>query len=213
VASSAHLYGLAYQSAFNKEIDFDSDSVKALLASSSYTPNMDTHRYVTAIKRTVSDGATTNTSTTVTSATAAFTSADVGAKITGTGIPAAATIASVTNATTVVISAAATATATGVSLTFSHEVVGTGYTAGGQALTSRTFSYDAPTHTLTLDSADPSWTSSSIVARYLVYYVDTGTLATSALIAYADFGADQSSVSGTFTYLTPASGLAQHIAS
>lgn len=66
--------------------------------------------------RFVTDGAT-NTNTTVTSATAAFTSADVGSFVTGAGIPAGATIASVTNGTTVVPSSAATATATGVTLT------------------------------------------------------------------------------------------------
>jgi hypothetical protein len=73
---------------------------------------------VTATKhsRTVADGVL-NSSTTVTSATAAFTSADVGSGIIGVGIPSGATIASVTNATTVVISAAATATGSGVTLT------------------------------------------------------------------------------------------------
>jgi hypothetical protein len=70
--------------------------------------------------RKVTDGVT-NSSTTVTSATAAFTSADVGGFITGAGIPVGATIASVTNATTIVISAAATATATGVTLTFTMQ--------------------------------------------------------------------------------------------
>lgn len=74
-------------------------------------------RQSTVNSRTVKDGATTNTSTNVTSATAAFDSGDVGKKITGTGIPANTTISSVTNATTVVISAAATATATGVTIT------------------------------------------------------------------------------------------------
>lgn len=69
--------------------------------------------------RSVADGVTAS-STTVTSATAAFSSLDVGATIVGTGIPALATIASVTNATTVVISAAATATATGVALTITR---------------------------------------------------------------------------------------------
>jgi len=64
----------------------------------------------------VTDGVL-NSSTTVTSATAAFTAADVGRTISGTGIPALATIASVSNATTVIISSAATATATGVTLT------------------------------------------------------------------------------------------------
>jgi hypothetical protein len=66
---------------------------------------------------TVNDGATTNASTTVTSATANFTSADIGRTISGTGIPGGATITSVTNATTVVISAAATATGSSVTLT------------------------------------------------------------------------------------------------
>ena|SRR5246127_2346 len=66
--------------------------------------------------RTVTDGVTTNLSTTVTSATAAFTSSDVGQKITGTGIPTNTTIASVTNSTTAVLSAAATASNTGVTL-------------------------------------------------------------------------------------------------
>jgi len=68
------------------------------------------------VGRTVADGAT-NTNTTVTSATAAFTSNDVGAVIAGPGIPSGTTIASVTNGTTVVLSVAATATATSQPLT------------------------------------------------------------------------------------------------
>lgn len=71
--------------------------------------------------RTVADGAT-NTNTTVTSATAAFASpADVGAIIAGPGIPSGTTIASVTNGTTVVISVAATATATNQPLTITRQ--------------------------------------------------------------------------------------------
>jgi len=66
--------------------------------------------------RVVTDGVL-NESTTVTSASAAFTQADVGKRISGTGIPAAAFIVSVTSATAVVISAAATVTNTGVSVT------------------------------------------------------------------------------------------------
>ncbi|HEX4776252.1 MAG TPA: flagellar hook protein FlgE [Acidimicrobiia bacterium] len=67
-----------------------------------------------AANRTVLDGSTTSGSTTFTSATANFTAADVGKAITGAGIPAGTTIASVTNGTTVVLSNAATATAAGV---------------------------------------------------------------------------------------------------
>lgn len=63
------------------------------------------------------DAATTNASTTLTSATAAFTAADVGRRIEGAGIPLFTTIAAVTNGTTITLSQAATATAAGVTIT------------------------------------------------------------------------------------------------
>lgn len=67
--------------------------------------------------RTVINAATA-TNTALTSATAAFSSpADVGAAVVGAGIPAATTIVSVTNATTVVLNHATTATAAGVTVT------------------------------------------------------------------------------------------------
>lgn len=55
----------------------------------------------------ISDGVS-NSTTTITSASASFTQADVGATITGTDLPAAVYIASVTNGTTAILSAAAT---------------------------------------------------------------------------------------------------------
>lgn len=67
--------------------------------------------------RVVNDGVTTNGDATLTSATAAFTDADVDAPISGAGIPANTYIASVTTATTVELSANATATASGVTVT------------------------------------------------------------------------------------------------
>lgn len=67
--------------------------------------------------RTVADGATTAGSPNVTSATAAFDARDVGAAISGAGIPAGSIITTITSATAVVISNNATATATGVTLT------------------------------------------------------------------------------------------------
>jgi hypothetical protein len=45
MAASAKMYGPAMTSAFNKEIDWDSDTIKVMLCTSSYTPNQDTHRY------------------------------------------------------------------------------------------------------------------------------------------------------------------------
>lgn len=79
--------------------------------------------------RSVTDGVL-NATTTVTSATASFTSRDVGATISGGTIPANAYIVSVTNSTTVVISAAATGSATSVhlSITQASTIVSTGLT-------------------------------------------------------------------------------------
>lgn len=69
--------------------------------------------------RSVSDGVL-NSSTAVTSATANFVAADVGAVIAGTGITPGTTIASVTSTTAIVLSAAATATASSVALTITR---------------------------------------------------------------------------------------------
>ncbi|SDN78823.1 hypothetical protein [Geodermatophilus sp. DSM 45219] len=89
------------------------------------------------------------------------------------------------------------------------QVTGTGYTAGGVTLTSKTNNYDAATNTVTLDAADPAWANSTITAHYLVFYKDTGTAGTSPLLALVDFGADVSSTGAAFTYQLPATGLAQ----
>lgn len=67
--------------------------------------------------RTVTDGVTTNASTAITSATAAFSVDDIGKPISGTGIPAATTIAAVTSTTAATLSANATATGTSVTFT------------------------------------------------------------------------------------------------
>lgn len=73
---------------------------------------------ITPENDTVTDGATTNADATVTSASAAFTADDVGMAVTGAGIPAGATIITINSANSVELSAAATATAAGVTLTF-----------------------------------------------------------------------------------------------
>lgn len=66
---------------------------------------------------TFADGSSTSGSVTYTSATAAFTQADVGRTIVGTNIPLGATIAGVTNATTISLSVPATATGSSLSFT------------------------------------------------------------------------------------------------
>lgn len=80
--------------------------------------------------RTVSDGVTTNASTAITSASAAFGPDDVGKPISGTGIPSGATIESVTSTTAAVLSTAATATGTGIAFTLGIALAAASYASG-----------------------------------------------------------------------------------
>lgn len=88
------------------------------------------------------------------------------------------------------------------------EATGTGYTAGGATLASKTATYTAATNVITLDAADVTWTSSTITARYAVIYdASPGTAATNPLLAYVDFGADQTSTNGNFSITWDANGI------
>lgn len=137
---ASKLYGNFLAKALNKEVDWDSDTIKVALVSSSYTPNQDTHDYWDDV--------------------------------------------------------------------VANEVTGTGYTAGGATLGSKTVTYDSASNVVVLDAADTVWASSTITARYAVIYDDSGaTNAQKALIGYVDFGSDQSSTNGNFTITWDATGI------
>lgn len=84
--------------------------------------------WVGTIVRTVTDGVTTSGSNVVTSATANFTSSDLGQRIEGTGLPGNSRITAVTNSTTVHVGANGinlpTATGTGITLKIGDYVAG-----------------------------------------------------------------------------------------
>jgi len=92
----------------------------------------------------------------------------------------------------------ATLDATTTAYTATNEVSGTGYVAGGQALTTV-----APTSSGTtayLDFNDETWTSSTITARgALIYNSDQSNKS----VAVLDFGADKTSTAGDFTVVFP----------
>ena len=136
---ASKLYGNFILKALNKEVDFDSDTIKVALVSSSYTPDQDAHDYWNDVS--------------------------------------------------------------------TYEVSGTGYTAGGATLASKTATYDSANNVVILDAADTTWASSTITARYAVVYDSTGTSSTSALIGYVDFGSDQSSTNGNFTITWDSTGI------
>lgn len=86
-----------------------------------------------------------------------------------------------------------------------NEASGTGYTAGGATLGSKTVTYDNATNRTTFSGGNVSWSNSTVTARYAVIYDDT--TAGKPLIAYVDFGSNQSSSSGTFTIAWSANGI------
>ena len=80
-----------------------------------------------------------------------------------------------------------------------NEMSGTGYTAGGKALTSVTPTLDSSTACCDFD--DISWTSSTFTANACLIYNDDSS--DKAVCAVA-FGGDKSVSSGTFTIQFPA---------
>ena len=92
----------------------------------------------------------------------------------------------------------ATLDATTTIYTTSGEVVGTGYTAGGNTLTGNAISSDGTTAWLTF--SDSAWTTATITARGALIYDSSKS---NAAIAVLDFGADKTSTAGTFTVQMP----------
>lgn len=92
-------------------------AVSATIETSYTVPAQSVTVFKATGQRVVTDGVTTSTSTTVTSATAVFAAGDLGRPISGSGIPSGAVIVAFSSATSVTISAPATATASGVTLT------------------------------------------------------------------------------------------------
>ena len=93
----------------------------------------------------------------------------------------------------------ATLDATTTAYSTSNEVTGTGYTAGGNTLTTV-----APTSSGTtafLDFNDTTWSSATITARGALIYNSTQS---DKAVAVIDFGADKTSTAGDFTIVFPA---------
>ena len=88
-----------------------------------------------------------------------------------------------------------------------QEVTGEGYTAGGAVLTGGALTKQDVNNNVKFTGDDVSWIASTITARYAVLYKSTGDASTSTLIAAIDFGADKSSVNGTFTVQWNADGI------
>lgn len=79
-----------------------------------------------------------------------------------------------------------------------NEITGTGYTAGGTAVTVAV-SLDTTNHRADVTVTGPSWASSTITARALVVYKNRGGASSADnLVCYVDFSSDVSSTGATF---------------
>lgn len=91
-----------------------------------------------------------------------------------------------------------------------NEVTGTGYTAGGKALASKTVTYTTATNKHVLDAADVQWAASTITARLAVVYDATpATDATRPLIGYQKSSVDIVSSGGNFDLTWNAAGIVE----
>ncbi len=88
-----------------------------------------------------------------------------------------------------------------------NEIVGTGYTAGGETLTGLAWTYDTATNTAKLIADATVWSTASFTCRRAVVYKDTGVAATSPLLSYVDFGIDESPASIDFVINWASTGL------
>lgn len=194
-------YGLALQSLLSGEISWLGHDIKVALLTSGYVPNEDVDRYlrvpvwVTATAYALGDVRRPTTS-----------NGHV-YRVTTAGTSGAAEPVWPTAAGSTVVDGTVTWTEDGTRDALHYEAVGTGYTAGGQSLTSKTSVYDPATNTLTLDAADPTWAASTITARWAIFYRATGDPLTSPLLCRWDFGADVSSAADAFTLTLHTSGL------
>lgn len=141
MAITAKLYGKLFTALWNKEIDFDTDVIKVMLTTVTYTPDQDVHDYKDDV---------------------------------------------------------------------TNEVTGTGYSAGGATLASKTVTYTAGTNKHVLDAADTQWATSTITARTAVIYDSSpASDATRPLIGYQNSDADIISSGGNFDIAWSASGIVE----
>lgn len=101
---------------------------------------------------------------------------------------------------------AATLDASTTAYTTSNEVVGTGYTAGGNTLSGATVSLTGTT--AFVDFSDTTWSDATITARGALIYNSSKA---NKAIAVLDFGADKTSTAGDFTVVFPANDAANAI--
>lgn len=203
--ATATQYRKVQSQVWNKEIDWNSDTIYAALLTASYTPNLDTDDYwndISANEVANGNGYTTNGQL-LTGCTITYTPANSWATtwVANTAYAADYVVRPTTgNGYLYRVKSAGT----------SHASVEPTWptTIGGEVTDSGVTWECAGKGVTVLDANDPSWTSSNITARYIAI-VDRspGTDATRPLIALIDQGAAVTTVNGTWAATFDAQGI------
>jgi len=198
---AASLYPAIYTHLTGGSIVFASDTIKAAITTSAYTPALTDDFFNDVTNEVVGTGYTAGGAT-LASKTATLTAAnswgtsranstaynlgDVVRPATGNGYLYQAVVAGTS----------------GGSIPTYPTVVGQTVADGGVTWVCK------GRYVMALDAADPSWPSSTITGRTVVIYKSTGTGSTSPLICYDTAAADVSSTNGTWTYQIATNGYA-----
>jgi hypothetical protein len=187
----------------NKEIDFNSDTIYAALVAAAYTPNYDTHAYWSdVVANEVTGTGYTANGQLLSSCTITYTAANSWATTWAASTAYALNdVVRPTAGNGFLYRAKAAGTSSGAQPTWPT-------TVGGEVTDGGVTWECVGAGVTVIASANPSWASSTITARYCVIYDRTpATDATRPLICCIDQGAAVSSTAGPFTVTINAQGL------
>lgn len=207
MAAPGKLYGTLLSQLVNgANLNWASDTIKVLLATSAYTPDQDAHGFRSSVTE-IAVVSTTLSSAAAAGATTISATASIGVgNLVLIGGNATRWVTAVSGSgpyTLTLDSALSAAYASGAAV-----ASGTGYTAGGATLASKTTVYTAATNTHALDAADTQLSASGTFGgRYLVIYKSVGSAATDILIAYVDLLSNIACTSGPFSAQWDAAGV------
>jgi hypothetical protein len=198
----AAIPGPLFQSLFGAEINFASDTIKAMLTTSAYTFDVTAHRYKSSVTNEVSGTGYTAGGNTLAGKSVTYTAANSwGTSRANSTAYVAGDVYRPATGNTFLYQCVAAGTSAASPPTFTT-VVGDDFADGTATFTCKGRGI------LQLNATDPTWSGSSITARTVVIYKSTGTDATSPIITADTLAADVTSSSGTWTYDIPALGFA-----
>ena len=194
--------GQVLLSLFAGEINYGSDTIKAMLTTSAYTFDPLTHRYKSSVTNEVSGTGYTARGATLAGKSTTFTAANsFGTSRANSTAYALYDVFRPASANGFLYQVDAAGTSGGAPPTF-PTVIGDTVADGTAEISCVGIGI------MQVNATDPTWPASTITARTVVIYKDTGVDATSPIIFADTLAADVSSTNGTWTYDIPAGGFA-----